>query len=279
MLNFIAFIKRFRVFLFFVILQGISFSIYFSYLQFPKYQYLTSASLFSGKILKLRNNLTKHLYLSYNNSILQKENLALMDSIPSSYIKLDNGLVKINDTVFNYQYEYTPAVVINSTHDKRNNYFTLNIGSRQNVEPGMGVFSSNGVVGIIHNCSEHFSVVKSCLTPDINIDIMIEDTGDFGLLKWDGRDSKYGTLWGISNDNEIKKGAKIITRGGGGIFPRGITVGRVYKTAAVEGKPLWDISVKFSENYNSLQRVYIIKNLLKKEQETIESYIPINNPK
>ncbi len=279
MLNFIAFIKRFRVFLFFVLLQGIAFSIYFSCLQFPKYQFLTSASLFSGNVLKLRNNLTKHLYLNYNNSILQKENIALMDSIPSSFIKLDNGLVKINDTIFNYQYEYTPALVINSTHDKRNNYFTLNVGSKQNIEPGMGVFSSNGVVGIIHNCSEHFSVVKSCLTSNINIDIMIEETGDFGLLKWDGKDSKYGTLWGISNDNKIKNGAKIITRGGGKIFPRGITLGSVHKTEAIEGKPLWDISIKFSENYSSIQRVYVIKNLLKKEQENLESYIPTNNNK
>jgi len=279
MRNFIAFIKRFRVFLFFALLQGITFSIYFSYLQFPKYQYLTSASLFSGNILKLRNNLTKHFYLNYNNSILQKENIALMDSIPSSFIKLDNGLVKINDTIFNYQYEYTPAIVINSTHDKRNNYFTLNVGSKQNIEPGMGVFSSNGVVGMIHNCSEHFSVVKSCLTKDINIDVMVEETGDFGLLKWDGRNSKYGTLWGISNDSKIKKGSKIITRGGGKIFPRGIIVGRVFKKQVVEGKPLWDISVKFSENYNSLQRVYIIKNLLKKEQEKLESDTPINKAK
>ncbi len=279
MRNFIAFIKRFRVFLFFALLQGITFSIYFSYLQFPKYQYLTSASLFSGNILKLRNNLTKHFYLNYNNSILQKENIALMDSIPSSFIKLDNGLVKINDTIFNYQYEYTPAIIINSTHNKRNNYFTLNVGSKQNIEPGMGVFSSNGVVGVIHNCSEHFSVVKSCLTKDINIDVMIEETGDFGLLKWDGKDSKYGTLWGISNDSKVKKGSKIITRGGGKIFPRGIIVGRVSKTQLVEGKPLWDISVKFSENYKSLQRVYIIKNLLKKEQEKLESDTPVNNPK
>ena len=53
----------------------------------------------------------------------------------------------------------------------------------------------------------------------------------------------------------------------------------MFKKQVVEGKPLWDISVKFSENYNSLQRVYIIKNLLKKEQEKLESDTPINKAK
>ena len=54
---------------------------------------------------------------------------------------------------------------------KRDNFFTLNIGNIQGIEKGMGVFSSNGVVGIIHNTSKHFSVVKSVLTKNINIKV------------------------------------------------------------------------------------------------------------
>jgi rod shape-determining protein MreC len=277
MRNFLAFIRRFRVLLFFALLQGFALSIYFTFVHFPRSQYLTTASAVSGSILEVRNDVTKHFNLSENNSNLQKQNIALMDSLPSSFIQLDNGLVKINDTLFQQQYEYIPAIVINSTHDKRNNYFTLNIGSKQGIKRGMGVFSSKGVVGVIHNTSEHFSVVKSCLTESINIDIMVEKSGQFGLLKWDGKDARRGTMWGVSNDTEIKKWSNVITRGGGGIFPRGIPVGKVEKTNDVEGKPLWDITLKFSENYTTLQRVYVIKNLLHSEQEELESLIP-NDP-
>ena len=126
MRNFLAFIRRFRVLLFFALLQGFALSIYFTFVHFPRSQYLTTASAVSGSILEVRNDVTKHFDLSENNTNLQKQNIALMDSLPSSFIQLDNGLVKIDDTLFQQQYEYIPAIVINSTHDKRNNYFTLN---------------------------------------------------------------------------------------------------------------------------------------------------------
>ncbi len=277
MRNFLAFVRRFRVLLFFALLQGIALSLYFSFSQFPRIQYLTTASTVTGGIMEVRNDVTKHFYLSKNNTALQKENIALRKTIPSSFIKLNNGLVKINDTLHLQQYEYIPGIIINSTHDKRNNYFTLNIGSQQGVERGMGVFSAKGVVGVIHNVTEHYAVIKSCLTENINIDIMIEKTGLFGLLKWNGKDARRGTMWGVSNDTEVKKWSKVVTRGGGGIFPRGINVGKVEKTDVVEGKPLWDVTIRYSEDYRSLQRVYVVKNLLKIEQEKLEELIPIED--
>jgi rod shape-determining protein MreC len=117
-------------------------------------------------------------------------------------------------------------------------------------------------------------VVKSVLTEEINIDVMIEPIGLFGLLKWNGEDARRGSISGISNDMKIKKWSKVVTRGGSGIFPRGIMVGKIEKLNPVEGKPLWDVVIRFSENYNSLQRVYVIKNLMQEEQEELESTIP-----
>ena len=274
MRNFLAFIQRFRVLLFFAFLQALAMIFYFTFVQFPRAQYLTTASAVTGSILEVRNDVTKHFNLSKNNLDLQKENIALRDSIPSSFIRLNNGLVEINDTLHRQQYSYIPATVINSTHDKRNNYFTLNIGAAQGIKRGMGVFSEKGVVGVIHNVSKHYAVVKSCLTENINIDIMIEASGQFGLLKWNGKDARRGTMWGVSNDTKVDKWSKIITRGGGGIFPRGISVGKVEKTEAVEGKPLWDVTILYSEDYRRLQRVYVVKHLLKKELDDLTQLIP-----
>ena len=260
----------------FAILQGIALYTYFTYLSFPRSQYLTSASIVNGKILSVKNDVTKHFNLSYNSNKLQQENIALRKRLPESFIPLQSGIYKVDDTLYKQQYEYIAATVIHSTFDKRNNYFTLNIGSLQGIERGMGVFSDKGVVGIVHNVSEHYSVVKSVLTDAINIDVMIATDGAFGLLKWNGKNARIGTITGISNDMKIKLWSKVVTRGGSGIFPRGLKVGMISKYVAVEGKPLWDISVLYSEDYRKIQRVYVVKNLLKKEQEKLESQIPID---
>jgi len=276
MRNLYAFFKRFRVFLFFALLQIIALSVYVNYLSFPKSQYLTTASSVTAKVLETESDITKHFNLSKNNLALQKENIRLRKNLPQSLYRIDVDFLKINDTTFKQQYTYIPATVINSSVTRRNNYFTLNVGKKQGVKRNMGVFSDKGVVGIVHNTSEHFCVVKTVLTKDINIDVTIEPIGLFGLLKWDGKDPRRGSITGISNDLRIKKWSQVVTKGGSGIFPRGLPVGRVESIKGIEGEPLWDVVVKFSENFRTLQRVYIVKNLMIDEQKEIEARIPLD---
>ena len=274
--NLIAFFRRFRVFLLFALLQVFSLTIYINYLTFPRNQYLTTASSFTGKILEIENDLTKHFNLSKNNQALQEENIRLRSKLKQSLYQVEGKYLKVDDTLFKQQYSYLPATVINSSVNKRNNYFTLNIGRKQGVYKGLGVFSDKGVVGIIHNSSEHYSVVKTVLTKDINIDVSIDPQGFFGLLKWNGVDPKRGSIYGISNDLSIKKHSKVITKGGSGIFPRGLLIGSVEKINVIAGEAQWEVVVKFSENFSTLQRVYVVKNLLMKEQKKIENQVPNN---
>ena len=272
--NLIAFFRRFRIFLLFVLLQIFALSTYFTYLNFPRFQYLTSSAIVTGKLLEIENSITKYWNLGENNKKLQEENIRLRNENVQSFIKIDDKTVKINDTTFHHQYEYIPCQVINATTNKRNNFFTLNIGSLQGIKRGMGVFSDAGIIGVIHTTSKHYAVVKSVLTENINIDVILKSSGAFGLLKWKGRDARMGTISGISNDMKVKKGTKVITRGGSTIFPKGMLVGYVSSYKQIEGKPLWDITIRFSEDYRKVQNAYVIKNLLKEEQDKLEETIP-----
>ena len=244
---------------------------YTTFVSFPRSQYLTTASSIQGSVLSARNKLTQHFDLPENNALLQAENISLLEKMPHSFVKLENGLVKINDTTHRLQYEYIPSVVINSTYSKANNYLTINTGSSQGIKRGMGVFSSEGIVGVVHNVSAHYSVIKSCLTEKLNTAIMLEGSGEDGFLIWNGPDARKGTMTGVSNDSKITKKAKIVTRGGAGIFPRGLPVGTVYRYDVIEGESLWDITFDFAVDFRSLQSVYVIKNLLLEEQKKIEA--------
>lgn len=219
----------------------------------------------------------KFVRLEETNDQLVKANKVLMEKQPESYVKLSRNTVSINDTLFRQHYSYIPATVINSTFDKANNFLTLNIGEKVGIERGMGVFNETGIVGIVHSVSRHFAIVKSVLSKDINIDVMIENQADdidngeaFGLLKWATHDARLVNINGISNDLNIDSNAAVVTRGGGGIFPRGLEVGRIYDVQSIEGKPLWDVQVQLGVDFRKLQKVYVIKNLLKDEQLTLE---------
>jgi rod shape-determining protein MreC len=273
MQNLIAFIKKLRIFFVFTTLQVIAFWLYVSYMSVPKSNFFTTASYISGALFEVEHTITKHFNLEENNLNLQKENILLRKKIPSFlYNENPDSLFK-KDVSYRQQFSYIPATIINSTTTKRNNFFTLNVGQAQGLKRGMGVFSSNGIVGIIHNSSHHFSLVKSVLTSDINIDVLIEGVGAFGLLKWDGKDPRFATIYGITNDISVPVGSNAITRGGGGIFPKGISVGKVKSVKSIEGKPVWRIQIELSEKYGSLENVYVLRNLFIEEFSSLQNEI------
>ena len=237
----------------------------------PKSSYFTTASFITGNLFEIRHAISKHFLLEKNNEALQKENINLRKSSPLFLYNKESQETRLIDSTLAQQYDYIQGTIINSTTKKRNNFFTLNVGNIQGVEKGMGVFSSDGVVGIVHNTSDHFSVVKSVLTKNINIDVLLTDVGASGMLKWTGENSNIGYIAGVSNDIPIPIGSKVVTRGGSGIFPRGIDVGIVKKTKTIEGEASWHVDIEFSQKYASLENIYIVKNLFLDEFKKVQN--------
>jgi rod shape-determining protein MreC len=274
MQNLIAFYLRFRVFLAFAALQFVALYTYISASEFPRVQFLSTSSTVNGKIMDVRTGVTKHFALENANKRLQLENKLLREKLAQSGYKVQKGVTTIDDTVYKQQYTYYTARVVSNTFDKRDNYMTIELGRADGVTEKMGVFSSYGVVGTVALVGEHYSLVKTVLSKNINIDVMLEPGGAFGLLKWDGKHARRAQISGISSDMVVKKWTKVVTRGGSGLFPRGILVGRVEKKSYIEGEPLWNIQVRLAEDLRRIQHVYVVKNLMLEELQKINSAIP-----
>jgi rod shape-determining protein MreC len=274
MRNLIAFFKRFQIFLVFVLLQIVALSAYIQYSDFARLQVFSSASRINGGLFEVRNSVTKHFNLEGTNRKLEWENARLREKLKESNYKAGQDFITIEDTVYHQQYKYIAATVVNNTYDKRNNYMTIDIGKNHGIEKGWGVISSKGVVGTVHLVGERFSVIKTILSKNINVDVSMRDGGAFGLLKWDGVNPKICQIAGISNDISIKKFTKVITRGGSGIYPKGIPVGVITKRKSIEGKPLWDLQVRIAEDFRTIQHVYVVKNVLLDELKELEGKIP-----
>lgn len=272
MKNLLNFLKKFRDFLIFFFLQVFILGLFFNSKNYHKASFINSSSSISGWMLEKRYNISKHFSLETENDSLANANAKLLEHQPYSFYHLQNRIYSINDTLFEQQYEYIPATVINSTANKRNNYLTVNIGSLQGVEKDMGVICSDGIVGFVVDVSSHYSVVKTILSDKVNISVkLLEQKGIKGQIKWDGRDNKYCQLHGITSDTRIDGNETVITKGSKGVFPEGIKIGNISNNIENNGSLTLDIDVELSTNFNSLYTVYIVKNLLKKEQLQLEN--------
>ena len=230
----------------------------------------TSSSIV-GWFVEKQYNITKHFSLSEANDSLAIENAELRGIMPESFYQLQDRVFYVNDTLYEQQYSYVPAEVINSSNNKRDNYFTLNKGAKSGVEEGMGVISKDGAIGFVIDVSDHYSIVKTLLSENINISVKLAKNNEHWLLKWDGKDNSIAQLNGVTRDIDIKEGDEVITRGNKGIFPANQVVGTVKELISIDGKSTLNVNIDLSVNFNSVYHVYVVKNILKKEQDQLEA--------
>ncbi|MBQ9384974.1 MAG: rod shape-determining protein MreC [Ruminiclostridium sp.] len=106
--------------------------------------------------------------------------------------------------------------------------FTIDRGTADGIAVYDPVFTSVGLVGMISETSEHYSVVKTILSPDVNVGVMTAETRSVGVTENDAEYAASGCclVSYVSKGSEIKQGDVVITSGSS-VFPGDIMVGTV----------------------------------------------------
>ena len=212
----------------------------------------------------------QYFYLKNENENLAKENAELRSRSMSSFDMTTSREFIINDTTYHQKYIYTSAKVVNISTNKRNNFLTLNKGTRHGIQNNMAVITSTGIVGQVKDVSENFCTVMSVLHSKTTINSKIKKDGSYGPLIWDGADFQYATLNDIPTHVRLVKGDTIVTSAYSRTFPENILIGTVESFVRESGKYFYTIKVKLSTDFKKLTYVYIVKNIHKDEQEELE---------
>ncbi|MBD3639111.1 MAG: rod shape-determining protein MreC [Crocinitomicaceae bacterium] len=266
----LQFLKKFRDFIIFLLLQAFVLSLFINSKNYHKAQMVNTSSGVVGWFIEKKHNITRHFHLGEANDSLAIENAELRSQLPESFYKLQDRIYYINDTLYEQQYEYIPAQVINSSDNRRNNYFTLNKGTKSGVQEGMGVITKEGIVGFVVDASPHYAIVRSVLSENINISVKLRRNNEHWPLKWNGKDNSIVQLNGVTHDIDIREGDTVVTRGNKGMFPENQTVGYVNEISLTDGKSTKNVNVKLAVDFSSVYYVYVVQNFLKEEQLTLE---------
>ena len=133
----------------------------------------------------------------------------------------------------------------------------------------MAVISSKGVVGKVKNVSRNFSVITSVLHGSVQISSTVKRTGDLATAKWDGVDPNQATLLHVPRHVNLNVGDTIVTSGYNAVFPPDIPIGQIISFDIREGQPFYDVKIDLSVDFNQLSFVYLVKNNLKMEQDSL----------
>jgi len=270
MRNILVFIIRYHFLLLFLLLEFISVTLLVNSTYYQSSAILKAGSRVTGRFYTTLSDATDYLKLRTTNEHLAQENAMLRQMKGVSYLRNDTNSFWVNDTLYKQQYKYIVAKVVLNTVGKRNNYIMLDKGSRSGIQKDMAVITPTGIAGTVVNVSENFSWVMSMLNKHTRLSGKILKNGQMGTVVWNGVDHLYGTLTDIPAHVKIARGDTIVSSGFSYIFPAGLMIGTITDYRVEQGEHFYTIPFKFSVDFNSLQYVYVVKNLMKEEQESLE---------
>lgn len=271
MRNLLIFITKYNAFFLFLIFMISSLIIYIKYNSFQKASFINSTNQVTGNLYARADELKGYLSLKEVNDKLAKENAELRNQLRSSKYVDTVSKHQVVDSVYKQQYVYIPAQVISNSVNKRNNYLTINRGSKDGIAKGMGVTSADGVVGKVMFVGEHLSIVQSLLHKDSRFSAMLAQNKEIGYLQWgEDMNPRKGLLVDVSNNAQPKIGELVLTSELS-LFPAGIPIGKVSKLNAKGGGFFLNMEVTFSVDFSKLEYVNVVLNKFAIEQTTLEA--------
>jgi rod shape-determining protein MreC len=271
MRNLWIFISKYNAFFLFLIFEAASVTIYIKYNSFQKAAFINSSNEVTGNLYAKVSELYGYLSLKEVNDNLAHENAQLRNRLKASFYVDTISKHKVNDTVYQQQYEYIEAKVINNSVNRSNNYLTLNRGANQGVEKGLGVICNKGIVGKVVYVSDHFAVVQSLLHKDSQFSAMLANNKEIGYIEWgDDKDPHKGLLKDVSNNALPKLGEEVVTSGYS-LFPEGVPIGKISNLHTKEGGVSLNMEVALAVDFSKLDYVYVVDNKFAKEQEGVEA--------
>ncbi|HYG21379.1 MAG TPA: rod shape-determining protein MreC [Verrucomicrobiae bacterium] len=133
-------------------------------------------------------------------------------------------------------------------------------GSRDGMRPNLPVLTTDGLVGRISSVSVDRSQVAILGDPGCRVSGQIgNDAGDMGVVGVGGPfDGSLVDMFHLSKNAHLKSGQEVFTSGMGGIFPKGILIGRIVDARPVEFGLSMEARIKLAANMSSLDEVWVL---------------------
>lgn len=149
--------------------------------------------------------------------------------------------------------------------------FVVNKGKNAGIKINMPVIAYQGkdkaLVGKVIEVSKYYSKILPITGVGSFVGAMFMESRYIGVIKGMGKTADYLLLEYISRDAPVNYGDLIVTSGQGGLFPKGINIGKVVGFTKTKYGPFYkEIRVKPLIDFSKLEDVYI---LLQKEADEI----------
>ncbi len=280
MRNLFQFLIRNSSWLMAIGLIAVSLYLVFNYNSYQRSVYLSSANSVSGWVYSTSAEVNSFLHLKKNNRSLLEQNARLEKELSVLKAQLDDMALDTLSTVSfvkdstdtQPQFSFIPAEVTNISFSGNNNFITVNKGSLSGVKPDMGVVSHNGVVGVVLEVSNNYSVIIPVINPKFRLSAKLKGSENSGSVSWDGKNVGLAQLGELPKHEIFEKGDTVLTSFSR-IFPKDIIIGYVTEQVRSKDDNFNTLNIELATDFHSLMGVLIIEDGYFEEKKALENSI------
>lgn len=129
-------------------------------------------------------------------------------------------------------------------------------GSSAGIAMDMPVVNASGVVGRVVSVSPHYAKILLLVDQNSAVDCLIQRSRERGMVR--GLRTETCILDYMIKTSDVREGDEVVTSGLGGVYPKGIPIGRVVRVEDNPGDLFKHITVKPVVDFSRLEEVLVI---------------------
>lgn len=178
-----------------------------------------------------RQALSTNTYLHRQNILLQDE-LSRLRSIELENEQLRQMLKYTEES----ELALKPIRIIGKELNGVNSSLTVNAGTSDQIEQGMPLITSDGLLGKVILANRNFAQVMPYFNSLFRVSARIQENQAVGIVSWTGDNITELVMDFVPQTIPVDSGFVIETSGASNQFPSGIPIGHVIRTEAEIGK-------------------------------------------
>jgi rod shape-determining protein MreC len=184
-------------------------------------------------------------------ALLEEENLQYREALVTS-----GQLRRIAEMRRGFEVPLLPAEVVGQDASPWFRSVLLDRGRNAEVRSGMPILVDQGLVGLVSATSLHAARAMMILDRRSAVDAMIQRSRARGLVR--GLGSGELQFEFMVRGDDVQEGDEVISSGVGGVYPKGVRIGRVTSVSADRDELLHTARVQPSVDFGRLEQVFVV---------------------
>ncbi|MEM9847227.1 MAG: rod shape-determining protein MreC [Bacteroidota bacterium] len=265
--------ERFGALLLFFLLEVICMYLIVQFNESQGMIWLSSVNRVSGSFHETTNRARDFVQLDKIADSLAVENARLQEALEQFKLQTASSIDTVRQDSLEQVYAFIGARVIKNSINQRNNFITINKGTKDGVKAHMGVITDKGVVGVVRKTGKDYASIMSVLNTEAIVNAKVKRNGYFGPLVWREKDRNPLKMYleDIPIHADIKINDTLQTTGYSSLFPTDINIGVIDAIEPLKGSNSQELRVHLFEDLANIQYVYVINHLQKGAIDSLEN--------